>query len=201
MMHKKNNLPTFIYGTAWKEDNTERLTKMALEAGFRGIDTANQRRHYFEEAVGKAITKVLESRIVIRKELFIQTKYTYGAGQDHRIPYDIKADYSTQVRQSFKSSLKHINVEYVDSYILHGPAGSSGLMKSDWEIWSEMETIQSEGRTKYIGVSNINLEQLKELFSEAEIKPTFVQNRCFAQTGWDKEIRQFCVEKKIKYQN
>src|SRR4029450_687689 len=44
--------PTFLYGTAWKEDATERLTRLALEAGFRGIDTANPRRHYPEAAGG-----------------------------------------------------------------------------------------------------------------------------------------------------
>ena len=197
---KISNLPAFIYGTAWKEDDTERLTNVALEAGFRAIDTANQRRHYFEEAVGKAITKVLEGGVITRKELFIQTKYTYANGQDHRIPYDIQADYPTQVRQSFKSSLEHLNVKYVDSYVLHGPAGGFGLLKSDWEVWKEMETIQSEGGTKYLGVSNVSLEQLKELFAEAKVKPTFVQNRCFAQAGWDREIRQFCIENNVKYQ-
>ena len=44
-------VPTFIYGTAWKEDDTARLTHRALDAGFRGIDTANQRRHYHEAGV------------------------------------------------------------------------------------------------------------------------------------------------------
>ncbi|HEY8134136.1 MAG TPA: aldo/keto reductase, partial [Thermoanaerobaculia bacterium] len=51
--------PPFIYGTAWKENETERLTRLALEAGFRGIDTANQRRHYFEAGVGAAVAKAI----------------------------------------------------------------------------------------------------------------------------------------------
>jgi len=51
--------PTFIYGTAWKEDATERLTRLALDAGFRAIDTANQRRHYFEAGVGAATDATL----------------------------------------------------------------------------------------------------------------------------------------------
>jgi len=41
-------VPRFIYGTAWKEHRTDGLTRLALEVGFRGIDTANQRKHYFE---------------------------------------------------------------------------------------------------------------------------------------------------------
>ena len=48
-------VPRFLYGTAWKEDDTERLTALALRQGFRGIDTANQRRHYHEAAVGRLL--------------------------------------------------------------------------------------------------------------------------------------------------
>ena len=48
-------IPAFLYGTAWKEDDTERLTRLAIDAGFRGIDTANQRKHYFEAGVGAAM--------------------------------------------------------------------------------------------------------------------------------------------------
>src|SRR5204862_458660 len=54
-------VPTFLYGTAWKEDDTALLTRMAIDAGFRGIDTANQRRHYDEAAVGEALTDALAS--------------------------------------------------------------------------------------------------------------------------------------------
>ena len=51
-------IPRFLYGTAWKEDQTARLTGLALELGFRGIDTANQRKHYNEIGVGDAIQKI-----------------------------------------------------------------------------------------------------------------------------------------------
>src|SRR3989344_7112921 len=90
------DFPKFIYGTAWKEDATEDLVLTAIDIGFRGIDTANQRRHYNEAAVGNAISKVLKN--IKREELFIQTKYTHASSQDHRIPYDINADYRKQVR-------------------------------------------------------------------------------------------------------
>ncbi len=196
---RARNIPNFIYGTAWKEDVTEDLVCTAVEIGFRGIDTANQRRHYNEAAVGSAISKVLKNGIK-REELFIQTKYTYANGQDHRIPYDIHADYRTQVKQSFQSSLEHLQIDYIDSYVLHGPSVSFGLTQDDWQVWQEMEAIHKEQRTKYLGVSNVSIEQLKVLFEGAKVKPTFVQNRCFAQQGWDKDMREFCKKNGIIYQ-
>ncbi len=196
---RTRDVPEIIYGTAWKEDATEELVCAAIEMGFRGIDTANQRRHYNEAAAGSAISKMLKSGIN-REELFIQTKYTYANGQDHRIPYDIRADFSTQVKQSFQSSLEHLRADYIDSYILHGPSVRFGLTQDDWQVWQEMEAIHQEGRIIHLGVSNVSIEQLKILFEGAEVKPTFVQNRCFAQQGWDKNVRVFCRESGIVYQ-
>lgn len=196
---RAKNIPNFIYGTAWKENDTEDLVCKAIEIGFRGIDTANQRRHYNEAAVGSAISKVLKNGIK-REELFIQSKYTYANGQDHRIPYDIHADYRTQVKQSFQSSLEHLQIDFIDSYLLHGPSSNSGLTQDDWQVWQEMEAIHKEQRTRYLGISNVSIDQLKVLFEGAKVKPTFVQNRCFAQQGWDKDVREFCIENGIKYQ-
>src|SRR4051812_29871075 len=48
-------VPRFLYGTAWKDDRTQCLTELALRQGFRGIDTANQRKHSSEAAVGEAV--------------------------------------------------------------------------------------------------------------------------------------------------
>lgn len=196
---KASAIPKILYGTAWKEDATETLVSNALKVGFRGIDTANQRRHYHEAAVGNAISKFLKTGMK-REELFIQTKYTYVHGQDHRIPYDVHANYKTQVRQSFQSSLEHLQIEYIDSYVLHGPSVHVGLSEGDWEVWKEMEAIQKEGQTTHLGVSNVNIGQLLLLFAGAKIKPAFVQNRCFAQHGWDKKVREFCEQNGIIYQ-
>lgn len=69
-------VPQFLYGTAWKENETQRLTELALRQGFRGIDTANQRRHYHEAAVGQGIAAAIESGLVVRDDLFLQTKFT-----------------------------------------------------------------------------------------------------------------------------
>ena len=92
--------PDFLYGTAWKENRTPALTELALRMGFRGIDTANQRRHYFEAGVGEGLAAAYRAGVVTRGDLFLQTKFTYRSGQDHRLPYDPAADLSTQVAQS-----------------------------------------------------------------------------------------------------
>src|SRR5436309_13788602 len=76
-------VPRFLYGTAWKEDETRRLVELALRQGFRGIDTANQRRHYHEAMVGEAIAAAVESGLVARDELFLQTKFSFRRCQDH----------------------------------------------------------------------------------------------------------------------
>ena len=194
------NPPKLIYGTAWKEEATKTLVCHAIKAGFRGIDTANQRKHYFEAAVGEAIAEMIKTKTITREDLFIQTKFTYINGQDHRLPYDRNADLTEQVYQSFKSSLEHLQTEYVDSYILHGPSTSPGLGESDFNVWNAMEALHDEHKVKYLGASNININQLKQLFKKARIKPKFVQNRCFAQLEWDKEIREFCKKYNIIYQ-
>jgi diketogulonate reductase-like aldo/keto reductase len=193
-------VPSFVYGTAWKEAETERLTRLALEAGFRGIDTANQRRHYHEAGVGAGIAAAVAAGLVRRDELFVQTKFTYQAGQDHRLPYDPDADVATQVRQSFASSLEHLQVERLDSYVLHGPARRFGLSAADLAVWQAMEELHAAGRTRFLGVSNVGLDQLEALCARATTPPAFVQNRCFARAGWDREIRAFCRERSIVYQ-
>lgn len=193
-------IPTFLYGTAWKEQETERLTRLALEAGFRGIDTANQRRHYFEAGVGAAIGKAIADGVLRRDELFLQTKFTSLGGQDHRLPYDPHADAGTQVRQSFASSLEHLGVEALDSYVLHGPSSRRGLAAGDREVWRAMEELHAAKKTRFIGISNVALDQLEELISFAAVPPAFVQNRCFAALGWDREVRAFCRANGVTYQ-
>ena len=64
-------IPDFLYGTAWKEDRTAELTELALRSGFRGIDTANQRRHYFEAGVGQGLAAAYRAGIVSREDLFL----------------------------------------------------------------------------------------------------------------------------------
>jgi diketogulonate reductase-like aldo/keto reductase len=193
-------VPTLIYGTAWKEGDTAGLARMAIDAGFRGIDTANQRRHYFEAGVGEALAGALVAGRLERKDVFLQTKFTYVDGQDHRLPYDPRAPLATQVEQSFASSLQHLGVDYLDSYVLHGPSVAHGLSADDWETWEAMERLHGGGKTRLLGVSNVNVGHLAELYAGASTKPAIVQNRCFAAMGWDRAVRQFCGERDILYQ-
>lgn len=194
------SVPRLLYGTAWKEGETERLTALALWQGFRGIDAANQRKHYHEAAVGRAVAAAISGGVVTREELFLQTKFTSRAGQDDRLPYDPGAPVATQVEQSFGSSLEHLGTEVIDSYVLHGPTRRDGLGAADWEAWRAMERIHESGRARLLGVSNVGLGQLRVLCDGARVRPRFVQNRCYASTGWDRDVRAFCAADGMTYQ-
>jgi diketogulonate reductase-like aldo/keto reductase len=193
-------VPDFLYGTAWKEDRTPALTELALRMGFRGIDTANQRRHYFEAGVGEGLAAAYRAGIVTRDDLFLQTKFTYRGGQDHRLPYDPGAALSRQVAQSMASSLDHLGTDRVDSYVLHGPASGHGWSNDDAEVWAAMVEERAAGRTRLLGVSNVSLRHLEQMATSGAEPPAFVQNRCFARLGWDRAVRAFCREQRIVYQ-
>jgi diketogulonate reductase-like aldo/keto reductase len=193
-------VPDFIYGTAWKEDRTAALTELALRIGFRGIDTANQRRHYFEAGVGQGLAAAYRAGLVTRDGLFLQTKFTYQPGQDHRLPYDPAATLSVQVAQSMASSLEHLATYHVDSYVLHGPASNHGWTDADAEVWEAMRKERDARRTRLLGVSNVSLRHLEQMAAARTELPAFVQNRCYARLGWDRTVRSFCREHKIIYQ-
>jgi diketogulonate reductase-like aldo/keto reductase len=190
----------FIYGTAWKEDRTATLVEEAIRAGFRAIDTANQRRHYVEAAVGEALANVYRTGVVKREDVFLQTKFTYLPGQDHRLPYDSKAPLATQVAQSMASSLEHLGTNYVDSYLLHGPASGAGWSQYDAEVWRAMQKEREAGRARVLGVSNVSLRHVQQMLATHGEAAAFVQNRCFAHLGWDREVRQLCRGHDIIYQ-
>jgi diketogulonate reductase-like aldo/keto reductase len=183
MPNEKPCVPDFLYGTAWKEDRTPALTELALRTGFRGIDTANQRRHYWEAGVGQGLAAAYRAGVVVRDDLFLQTKFTYQRGQDHRLPYDPQARLSAQVSQSLAGSLEHLGTDYVDSYVLHGPSSGYGWTGDDAEVWEAMIRERDAGRTRFLGVSNVSLQHLEEMAAAHTEVPAFVQNRCFARTG------------------
>jgi diketogulonate reductase-like aldo/keto reductase len=197
--HNHVTIPSFMYGTAWKKGATTELVQLAVASGFCAIDTANQIIHYHESLVGEAL-KALGKEGIKRESLFLQTKFTPAPGQAHQAPYDASADITTQVAQSFDSSLEHLCTDYVDSYVLHGPYSWEGLVKEDWEVWAALEGIYQSGRAKMIGISNVNAEQLRLLCEKAATKPMVVQNRCFAIRGWDKDVREICKANQIIYQ-
>jgi diketogulonate reductase-like aldo/keto reductase len=193
-------VPDFLYGTAWKEDRTAALTELALHTGFRAIDTANQRRHYFEAGVGEGLAAAYRAGVATRADLFLQTKFTYRPGQDNRLPYDPAASLSVQVAQSMASSLEHLGTDYVDSYVLHGPFSGYEWTNADTEVWEAMKKERDAGRARLLGASNVSLDQLDQMVANGAESPAFVQNRCYARFGWDREIRAFCRERKIIYQ-
>lgn len=196
-----NRVPiaSWMYGTAWKKEATTELVQLAVASGFTAIDTANQLIHYQEALVGEAL-QALAKKGIKRDSLFLQTKFTSVDGQGGRTPYDPSADLTTQVCQSFDSSLNHLGTDYVDSYVLHAPFQRRGLGTADWEVWTAMEGLYRAGKTKMIGVSNITGAQLAQLCEQANVKPMVVQNRCFAALGWDKAVREICRTNGIVYQ-
>ncbi len=194
------SVPDFLYGTAWKEERTAALTELAIRVGFRAIDTANQRKHYFEAGAGEGLAAAYRAGVVTRADLFLQTKFTYQEGQDDRLPYDPSANLSTQVAQSMASSLEHLGTDHVDSYVLHGPSSRYNWTEDDAEVWEAMVRERDAGRTRLLGVSNIRLGQLEQMAAIRAETPAFVQNRCYARLGWDREVRLFCRERNIVYQ-
>ena len=72
--------------------------------------------------------------------------------------------------QSFESSLAHLGVSYVDSYVLHGPSiGGPTMSPADYEVWRAMESIHSKGAARALGVSNVSvLSPIPPLFEPPE---------------------------------
>ncbi len=98
------------------------------------------------------------------------------------------------------SSLEHLATDHVDSYVLHGPAAGHRWTDADAEVWAAMVKERDAGRTRLLGVSNVGPWHLEQMAAAGAETPAFVQNRCFARLGWDREIRAFCTSRKIVYQ-
>jgi diketogulonate reductase-like aldo/keto reductase len=193
------DVPKIIYGTAWKKAATEGLVRLAIECGFRGVDTACQPKHYDEAGVGAGVTAALKTGLT-RAELYLQTKFTSLSGQDtSRIPYDPKAPLADQVAQSVAASLENLQTDYLDCVLLHSPMPTRAQTHS---VWRTFETFVGAGQVRRLGISNCyDLSDLEFLFDGAEIKPAIVQNRFYADTNYDREIRAYCNDNKIIYQS
>lgn len=192
-------MPKLIYGTAWKKERTTDLVVQAVKAGFKGIDTACQPKHYNEPLVGEGLKKLMQNGIK-REDLFIQTKFTSLSGQDpNNIPYDKNASLEQQVLQSFEKSKINLNTNYIDSLVLHSPMDTHN---QNMKVWNMFEKFHSEGSVKQLGISNCyDLKELKELYNNVKIKPSVIQNRFYKNTDYDKGIRNFCKENNIIYQS
>jgi diketogulonate reductase-like aldo/keto reductase len=190
--------PGIIYGTAWKKADTERLVKTAIQLGFRALDTACQPKHYDEAAVGAGVAASLYKELS-RADLYLQTKFTSVSGQDpKRIPYDPNAPLPEQVAQSFAVSLRNLQTNYLDCLVLHSPFANA---KQTLAVWRAMESLVAGGGVRSLGVSNCMFDELQMLYDSAHIKPSVVQNRFYADTGYDREIRAFCRQQRIIYQS
>ena len=178
------SIPAFLYGTAWKEDRTATLTERALRAGFRGIDTANQRKHYFEAAVGEAVVAAINEGLVTRQEVFLQTKFHIPTRAGSPIalrPTGIVGSAGLTVTRKF---VEHLRTEYVNSYVLHGPSSPYHWTEADSEVWEAMRKGRDAGQIRQLGVSNVSLGHLERMKTIGLELPAFVQNRCFAHLGW-----------------
>ena len=193
-------VPDFLYGTAWKEDRTPALTELALRMGFRGIDTANQRRHYFEEGVGQGLAAAYRAGLVTRDDLLSANKIYLSARSGSPPTLRSRGISFRSSRAVDGQFLEHLATDRVDSYVLHGPASNYDWTDSDAEVWEAMRKERDAGRTRLLGVSNVSLQHLQQMASTNTELPAFVQNRCYARLGWDRAVRQFCREHKIVYQ-
>lgn len=197
--------PAFTYGTAWKKDQTKGLVKEALKQGFRRVDTAAQPKHYQEHLVGEALREAYSEGIVSRENVYVQTKYTTPAGQDlSNMPYDPNASLDMQIHTSVASSLKNLrsrqgseDVSYVDCLLLHSPLPT---MEQTLEAWMLLETYVPH-QIKALGISNVTLPVVREIYNTSKVKPSVVQNRFYAQTRYDGPLRAFCREHGITYQS
>lgn len=192
-------VPGILYGTAWKKADTERLVRLAIQQGFRGIDTACQPKHYHEAGVGAGVSSCLSDKLT-RGALYLQTKFTPVSGHDPaRIPYDPNAALPQQITQSFEASLRNLQTDYLDCLVLHSPLRSTN---ETLEAWRAMESLVDAGGVRQLGISNCyQVTELKGLYDSALHKPGVVQNRFYEETGYDREIRAFCRDRGILYQS
>ncbi|CAD0091209.1 unnamed protein product [Aureobasidium mustum] len=193
-----------LYGTAWKKERTASLVQQALQAGFLAIDTAAQPKHYQEHLVGSAVRSFLSTSKFTRQDLYLQTKFTSINGQDrNNLPYELSTSITEQVEASVASSLhnlrhnKNSEESYIDCLVLHSPLPS---IKQTMEAWDAMSSFVPS-KVHSLGISNTSLPILQHIWSNSTVKPTVVQNRFYAATGWDIALREFCTDNGIEYQS
>ena len=193
-------IPSILYGTAWKKDRTRELVKLAIINGFRAIDTACQPKHYREDLVGDALVDLYNDNIIKRHDIFIQTKFTPFNGQDpNNIPYNPKDTLTNQVKQSIQTSLNNLHTDYIDSLLLHSPLTT---FEQTIEVYNTLETYYNNKIIFNLGISNIyDVQLLKRIYDTVTIKPKCIQNRFYAESGYDVEIREFCKEHDMVYQS
>lgn len=188
-----------IYGTAWKKERTVELVLSAWQAGFRAFDTACQPKHYREDLVGEALAQIQRTGVA-REDFYLQTKFTPPSGQDAiSIPYDPALPVAEQVVESFTVSLRNLRTDYVDGLILHSPLNT---LAETLSAWRALELIYESGGARRLGISNCyDVDFFQQLYAQAAVKPSIVQNRFYAKTNFDKHLRAFCLQQGVVYQS
>src|SRR3954468_18395340 len=180
-MMKLNNgsgaIPALGFGTLIPDPlATRTATKAALEAGFRQLDTSE--RYRTETEVGEAMQEVFKAGKIKREDVFVATKLW---NNNHR---------PDRVKPAFETSLKKLQLDYVDLYLIHtpyafqpgdeqDPRDANGNVIYDTgvtllETWRALEGLVAEGRCKAIGLSDVSLSQTQAIFEAATIKPAVV---------------------------
>ena len=195
-----SNRPYILYGTAWKKDDTADLVYAAVHAGFRFIDTACQPKHYNEADVGHGWKTAADEMKLKRTDFYLQTKFTSLDGQDLRnVPYDKTAKLEAQVSQSIHASLRNLQTKYLDSLLLHSPMSN---MDETLLVWKVFESAVKEGTVHNLGISNCyNVNEFMELYNKATVKPRVLQNRFYADSNFDIELRRLCKKLGVTYQS
>ena len=187
-------MPALGFGTLIPDaTETRNATGTALEAGFRHLDCAERYRN--EEQVGEAIQQAIHADLLTREGLFITTKLW---NNNHR---------PERVQPAFESSCDRLRLDYIDLYLIHTPfafqpgdnqdprdQNDNVIYDNDitlMDTWRAMEKLVDSGRCKAVGLSDVSLEQVQEIFKPARIKPAVVQVESHPYLP-QAEILEFC---------
>jgi diketogulonate reductase-like aldo/keto reductase len=189
-------IPAVGFGTLIPDPvTTKDATLTALEVGFRHFDCAERYRN--EAAIGEAMQAAFRAGTARREDVFVTTKLW---NTNHR---------PDRVKPAFDASCKRLQIDYADCYIIHtpfafrpgdeqDPRDERGQVIYDpgvtlVETWGALERLVDEGRCKSIGLSDVNLEKVREIVAAARIKPAMVQVESHPYLPeW--ELLDFCKE-------
>ena len=202
LINGERQIPHIIYGTAFKPNHVDELVTRAIEVGYRAFDSAPHPVTYREAHVGKGLReglKYLSGGKEALGNLFIQTKLTtHEAYRDAPKPYSSDDSPAEQVTKSLNQSLHNLKCDGIrlSAYILHAPFPT---IEETMQYWAAME-MHVPDKVDYLGISNVSLEILQEVYSRSRIKPSIVQNNFSPAFGYDRDIISWCAENRIVYQ-